>query len=1258
MRNLRNTSWRILESPQQLELTASGWDLESGSIICAFGPSETSPLLQLSRWHPSSKEERPSLVNITSWDAPCPIQDVKCDSVLDIHHFSDSSTISVVLAAGDIYVVREFPADDEEKIEIVGSVDIGISAVAWSPDEELLTIVTRADTLLYMTRDFDNVSTATLTHDDLQTSKHVSVGWGKKETQFTGKGAKALRDPTMPEKVDEGLKSPRDDQSTTISWRGDGAYVAVNSIQASPRRVIRVYSREGALDGVSEPVDGLESALSWRPAGNLLAGIQRLRDRVDVVFFERNGLRHGQFSLRLSIADMNEWAVSISLSWNVDSSILAVSFPDRVQLWTMGNYHWYLKQELFIPAEMTGAHYLDFRWNPEQPLVCTIGSSQSLYLSDFVSHVEAGTTISPEDYGIVSVIDGNEVKLTPFRVANIPPPMALQDIKVNHSVTNTAVYGKGSETKIAVLERSRLSIFAWNLKMKPIPPPSILASAEVQITGKLQQVVFVDPENVLLLASDGRDSSVHALRLMSSRLEYLSHSLVPCAKGIFVNYSPIDATPYLQFAIANRLATNPALLDPTGELVSDSWTEVTTFPKEVQHLKIVDVQTDTAAHTPYAANSIETQTIAFGLTSNGSLFANERRLAKDCTSFLVTSAHLVYTSSQNLLKFVHMVTVEELEIPPDTPELDERYTFIKDIVLFVDQIGKIEHIDLFLSQLREEDVSKTMYQDTIRRRKRDLDLMNSSHASVLSKQDDRSKVNRICDAFLTVLQRKASTNLQNIITSHVCKYPQDLNGGLLEVAKLQTNHPEEAEKAVEHICFLADVNRLYDNALGLYDLDLTLLVAQQSQKDPREYLPFLQKLQELSSVRKRFTIDDYLCRYSKALASLHALNNFEDFKLYVVKHTLYKDALHLCRHKEDSLKEVTRLYAECLMGNTKYKEAGIAFEYVLDFASAYEAYRLAHLWKEALFCATLIPLPKESLQSSARAIAASQQELKDFYSAAIIHQDYLRDVESAARLYCKGYFFADALRILSLDNRSDDLEKVVDVGLVEAMATTTELLAECKAQINAQVPRLRELRIKKEEEPLAFYDGDVNESVDIPDNISLAATDASTTGGSLFTRYTNRTGTVGTNATRKTSKNKRREERKRARGKKGSVYEEEYLVNSIGRLMDRVNAVREEVESLVVGLLRRGMRERARAVEGAMVEVVGLCKECVREVFLVEDEGVKREEKVAGGAVNRPNGADGVMWDSVEVAQAKREVPVIKDFGRLSLLGGSMIGDA
>ena len=213
----------------------------------------------------------------------------------------------------------------------------------------------------------------------------------------------------------------------------------------------------------------------------------------------------------------------------------------------------------------------------------------------------------------------------------------------------------------------------------------------------------------------------------------------------------------------------------------------------------------------------------------------------------------------------------------------------------------------------------------------------------------------------------------------------------------------------------------------------------------------------------------------------------------------------------------------------------------------------------------------------------------------------------------------------------------------------TELLADCKSQLNAQVPRIRELRAKKAEDPLAFFDGDVNDGADIPDNVSLAPTDASTTGGSLFTRYTNRTGTVATNATRRTSKNRRREERKRARGKKGSVYEEEYLVNSVGRLIDRVNVVNDEVERLVTGLMRRGMRERARAVENAMVEVVELCRGCVKEVFKDTAQKAAEADSEVQGEEGRPKGGEGVLWDTLE-GEKQREMPMIKDFARLSLL--------
>jgi hypothetical protein len=39
---------------------------------------------------------------------------------------------------------------------------------------------------------------------------------------------------------------------------------------------------------------------------------------------------------------------------------------------------------------------------------------------------------------------------------------------------------------------------------------------------------------------------------------------------------------------------------------------------------------------------------------------------------------------------------------------------------------------------------------------------------------------------------------------------------------------EQTQEAIEHMCFLVDVQKVYDCALGMYDLELALLVAQES----------------------------------------------------------------------------------------------------------------------------------------------------------------------------------------------------------------------------------------------------------------------------------------------------------------------------------------------------------------------------------------------------------------------------------------------
>lgn len=119
-----------------------------------------------------------------------------------------------------------------------------------------------------------------------------------------------------------------------ISWRGDGDFFCVSLVnQSKSARVLKVYNREAILQNTSESVAFLEHSLAWRPSGNLIASTQKQPHRHDVVFFERNGLRHGEFTLR------DTDCVVHSLEWSADSSILAISLTaaDSVNTKKNGN---------------------------------------------------------------------------------------------------------------------------------------------------------------------------------------------------------------------------------------------------------------------------------------------------------------------------------------------------------------------------------------------------------------------------------------------------------------------------------------------------------------------------------------------------------------------------------------------------------------------------------------------------------------------------------------------------------------------------------------------------------------------------------------------------------------------------------------------------------------------------------------------------------------------------------------------------------
>ena len=80
------------------------------------------------------------------------------------------------------------------------------------------------------------------------------------------------------------------------------------------------------------------------------------------------------------------------------------------------------------------------------------------------------------------------------------------------------------------------------------------------------------------------------------------------------------------------------------------------------------------------------------------------------------------------------------------------------------------------------------------------------------------------------------------------------------------------------------------------------------------------------------------------------------------------------------------------------------------------------------------------------------------------------------------------------------------------------------------------------------------------------------------------------------------------------------------------------------------MWERARAIEGSLAEVIGMCQACALEVFGT-GEVPKIEVSAGEGEEYRPVGGDAVLQESIDAAGKRKKPPHIATFEKLSLLG-------
>ncbi|EEC18088.1 ikappab kinase complex-associated protein, putative, partial [Ixodes scapularis] len=811
--------------------------------------------------------------------------------------------------------------------EVVGNVSGGILAMQWSPDYELVVVVSGEEKVLLMTKDFDPVSEKSLHPDEFGECSPITAGWGSKETQFHGSEGKQAAKVEV--KVASGAQSLSVADSSTFGGPGCFSQLRVAAVRNSNRK-LRIWSREGALQYTGEDINGLEQALSWKPSGSLIASSQHLPNKHKIIFFEKNGLNHGEFQLPFA---PREFEVK-ELSWCTDSSVLAVvgsTFQtddcavlpkDMVLLYTVNNYHWYLKQTLEYDAAL-GQKLAAVAWDEGSALrlhvLCTSGS---YYRYTWSHAVHAGPSVSPEGAAVVAVIDADRVLTTPFRTTVVPPPMCCYKVRTGVSVDQVAFGVKRRRDEFfVVLQNGKRILFVLHdgdgIQLELPKPCRTVAVCEVlkqpRVLGLSDRFeLFCD---VWRICDNCTSFRVHGKFLLLTTHAHTLRCLL------------------LDYDLPSILNGNPsASLDDS--------------PRQLERgsLLVTSVLADGRVVLQLPRGNLET--------------ISPRALVLDR---MCEHLDRIEFKKAFLLMKVHRINLNLLcDHDPAA--------FLEHLEEFVSQIGNFTDINLFLTELSDQDVANTLYASAYRSR------------SKKPFRFERSKNDHVCDALRDVLERLDYDRfLLSILTCHAKKSEPELDQALFKIHKLKGVAEEQGttlDQALKYILYLVDTNDLFNVALGTYNFDLVLMVAEKSQKDPKEYVPFLNELNKLELNYRRFKIDLHLGRHEKALRNISLCgkceSHFEECLNLIKSQRLFTSALYLFPEGSDQYKEVWGIYGDYLLQKKHYEEAGLVYQRCGKLEKALTAFELCLNWSLLLSVAHQLDYAQDKLQSLARRVTWSK----------------------------------------------------------------------------------------------------------------------------------------------------------------------------------------------------------------------------------------------------------------------------------------------
>lgn len=709
-----------------------------------------------------------------------------------------------------------------------------------------------------------------------------------------------------------------------------------------------------------------------------------------------------------------------------------------ITLYTTRNMEWYLKQCLeFSDKRIISTEFVDTEENVYKLRInLNIGSLEYIFKK----------SINRNNEGVCAVICGTGLQIYDFKKTITPPPYTHKTITTLNPI-NMIIFGKDGN----LLAVDSKNIFHWfslndNDKVKEVKLPSVSCSYPLSVKPFLWEGTTIYCNNTNedlsdnILDFDLVKKSTNSTQEESEIDQTISkHPISTYDDNPTKVYRETESTINYEIQVidGNYFKIHQTTMNTLFLNNSQIATDINSFMFHSKYLlvttndgKLYGIQLDKNELFEACMKRDISQWYMRDIEPGSILINGIPNTSKVILQMIRGNLEVIRIDLVGIVQVEDLLKEQKWKEAVDMIRLDKLNSnvlidldperFLKNVNVFVDSVQYAKVINSILLEMQDGNTLKNY-------RLRNINITDLK---------DKKKV--VCDAVVNFVRNLDCATY--VTTIMICCYIRnDYNTMFNYIAEfLEDDNINLAKEAINTALLYTEGITLFKLSLDTYNIKVIQFVATNVQLDPLQYEHIIKSLQKAQTSDGgtsdlMFTINDYLERYHQALFTLlfrrdvdwnQILEYTRQHKLYKLAYSFFYKTNILNRYKNE-YKIIAIDYAEHLKRHRQFDEAALVYTKLKSYQEAYDCYKSALDWTNALFVLDKLDCSDDDRISQYEIIATEMIKVGQPKEASKIYIDYCKSFDRALNVLIVHDLFIDAVQLAKQHKNEDALCKFI-----------------------------------------------------------------------------------------------------------------------------------------------------------------------------------------------------------------------------------------